>query len=216
MPIKKIEKVLHKWKCSTNVHQPVITISSQAGSMGRLIAKQLAETLAFDLFDRILINAIAESAEVSARVVDSVEKARLAGIQKFVDLMLQYENLKPDDYLHHLAPILSVIGEHGRAVVVGRGGNFIIPREKRLSVRIIASLEKRIENIARHFDVPANMARRRIINREERRAAFIKRSFHANIDDAFNYDLVINTDHQSRDRIVDIIEFALMGEKMAV
>jgi cytidylate kinase len=212
MPVKKIEKVLSKWKSRTKKYFPVITISSETGSGGRLIAKQLAETLGIELFDRLLIDAIAESADVSAKVVESVEKSRLSGIEKFVDMLIHNENLNPDDYLYHLVQIITVIAEHGHAVVVGRGANFMIPADKRLSVRIIAPMEKRILNVKNRFDVSADEAKERILNREDRRAAFVKRSFNADIADSVIYDLVINTENLTNDQIVKLISFALLGE----
>ncbi len=213
MRTTQIEDVLYRWKHQTDKYQPVITISSEAGSGGRVIAKQLNETLGSDLFDRLLINTIAESADVNAKVVESVEKSRLTGIEKFVDMLMHNEYLEPGDYLHHLAPIVTVIAEHGRAVIVGRGANFIIPKEKKISVRIIASMEKRILNVTNWFDVSADEAKQRISNRENRRAAFVKRSFNANIADSVNYDLVINADNLSNAKIVNFIIFALLGEK---
>ncbi|MDM8554565.1 cytidylate kinase-like family protein [Desulfococcaceae bacterium HSG7] len=205
MPAKQMKDVLYRWKHRTDEYQSVITISSEAGSDGRFIAQQLAKTVRFDLFDSLLINAIAESAEVSAKVVKSVEKSRLTGIEQFVDMLIYDEYLEPSDYLKHLAPILTVIAEHGHAVIVGRGANFIIPKEKKLSVRIIAPMEKRILNITNRFDVSADEAKRRISNRENRRATFVKRSFNANISDPVHYDLVINSGNLSNAQIVNFI-----------
>ena len=215
MPIKQIENMLYRWKHQTDEYQPIITISSEAGSGGRPIAKQLAKIIGFDLFDRLLINTIAESADVNAKVVESVEKSRLVGIENFVDMLMHNENMEPSHYLHHLVPIVTVIAEHGHAVIVGRGANFIINREKKLSIRITASMEKRILNITNWFDVSADEAKQRIVNRENRRAAFMKRSFNANIADSVNYDLVINSDNLSDAKIVNIIAFTLLGEKMS-
>jgi len=118
--------ILYKWKHRADKYQPVITITSEAGSGGRLIAKQLAETVKFDLFDRSLIDTIAESADVSVKVVESVEKSRMAGIENFVDMLMHNENLEPSHYLNHLVPIITVIAEHGHAVIVGRlGENYL-------------------------------------------------------------------------------------------
>ncbi len=33
--------------------------------------------------------------------------------------------------------VIGTIGKHGRAVIVGRGANFVLPPEKRFSVRIV-------------------------------------------------------------------------------
>ncbi|UCH23993.1 MAG: cytidylate kinase family protein [Deltaproteobacteria bacterium] len=43
---------------------------------------------------------------------------------------------------------VSTIGKHGRAIIGGRGANFILPSESRFSVRVVAPFEVRVENVA--------------------------------------------------------------------
>ena len=47
-----IKDQIERWKTQTQTHIPVITVSSQPGSGGRVIAKGLAKRLCIDLFDR--------------------------------------------------------------------------------------------------------------------------------------------------------------------
>jgi cytidylate kinase len=45
--------------------------------------------------------------------------------------------------------------------------------------------------------VPAEKAKKRVIGRESRRTAFIRKSYNADISDPENYDLTINTGRMS-------------------
>jgi cytidylate kinase len=105
--------------------------------------------------------------------------------------------------------VIGTIGKHGRAVVVGRGANFILPPEQRFRVRITASQRLRVENVARHFNLSPDEAKRRVIKTESNRKAFIRKYFNADIADPTNYDLVINTDKLSVGNAVDLIGAAL-------
>jgi len=173
---------------------PVITLSSQPGSGGAVIAKGIAEALQFDYFDKVLIEVIAESAQISTRLVESVERESLSGIEDFIASFVKKEYLYPEVYLKHLMKVVSAIAIHGKAVIVGRGGNFIIPPDKRFSIRTIAPLEKRIENVAKAFHVSLEEAKGRVLQREAQRGAFIKHSFHKEVADPVHYDIVISTE----------------------
>lgn len=105
--------------------------------------------------------------------------------------------------------VIGSIGRHGRAVLVGRGANFILPPEGRFRVRIVAPLETRVQNVAREFGVAPDEAKRRILRTDSDRRAFVRKYFHADITAPVNYHLVINTGTLTIDRAVDAIRGAL-------
>jgi cytidylate kinase len=208
-----IQPLIEKWKGREKTGQPVITVSVEPGSGGHVIGKQLAEMLGLDLFDRDIIKAIAESAHVSDQVVASIEKERLSGIQDFIASLVNDRYLWPGVYMEHLMKVIGIIAKHGGAVIIGRGANFIIPPEEHLSVLVVAPLERRVANVAQWFGVSEDEARRRVLQRESRRAAFIKQSYNADVTDAHNYNLVINTGKTDHDAAIGTIVGALMGGK---
>ena len=190
---------------------PVITISKEPGAGGNILAQKIAERLDLDLFNREIIKEIAESAKISASVIETLEKERLSGIEDFISSLVNKHYLYPGLYLEHLMKVVCTIAEHGRAIIVGRGANFILPPEKRLSVRMIAPLDVRIQNIARRFDVSVDEAKRRVIRRESRRKAFVRQSFNADISNPIHYDLTINTGNMSMVSAVEAVIGAVMA-----
>ena len=172
-----IKDQIEKWKKKTQTHVPVITISSEPGSGGRIIAQGLAKRLSIDLFDRDIVKEIAESAHISGAVIETMEKDRLSGIKDFIASLVNDRYLWPGVYLDHLMKVVAAIASHGNAIIVGRGANFLIPPQDRLSIRVIAPLEVRVKNVAKEFGVTREEAKRRVINRENRRSAFIRQSF---------------------------------------
>jgi len=105
--------------------------------------------------------------------------------------------------------VIGTIGKHGRAVIVGRGANFVLPPDKRLSVRIVAPLELRIKNVTRDFGIDTEEARRRVIRTDSDRRAFVRKYFNTDIRAPLNYDLVINIGILSIEGAVDAIKGAL-------
>jgi len=191
--LKQWEKIRAHEKKRGETHLPVITICMEAGSGGSLVAQQIAKRLGFDLFHREIIQAIAESGQISADKLEAMEKARYSGVEDFIASLLDDRYLWPGVYLDHLKKVVDAVGIRGGAVIVGRGANFILPPAKTLSVRVVAPLDVRVQNVARTFEVSDEDARQRILHRDSRRAAFVKKSFNADIADTIHYDVIVNT-----------------------
>ncbi len=210
-----IEEQVRKWQIFSTEKQAepegvsVITVSREPGSGGSLVAKGIAAKLAMDLFHQEVIHEMAESAQISTKLVETLDEKGLSVIEDWIASLVDDRHLWPDQYMQHLMKIIGTIGKHGRAVMVGRGANFLLPRERRFRVRVIAPRAMRIQNLIRDFGVSADEAKRRIIRTESDRRAFIRKYFHADIADPVNYDLVINMERMDVDAAVDIVKKAV-------
>lgn len=204
---------VEKWQNQTKAHVPVITLSTEPGSGGRIVARRLAEQLKLDLFDRDIVKGVADSVRLSGQVIKSIEQERLSGIKDFISVLVDDKYLYPGIYLQHLIKVVTVIAKHGSAIIVGRGANFIIPPEERLAVRVVAPMIRRMENVANEFGVPEEEARRRILNREKRRASFIRQSFKADVAESSHYDLIVNTAHMDINAAVGAILGCVVGSR---
>ncbi len=187
----------------------VITVSGEPGSNGRVVVASLAEKLGIDVFDKEIINSIAKSADVRVRLIESLDERGLSMLEDWVSAAVLERHLWPDEYSQHLMKAIGAIGKHGRAVIVGRGANFILPPEKRFAVRIVAPPTWRVANIAKQFSITTADARRRVMRTESERSAFIRKYFNADIAKPTNYDLVINSATLSTDDAVNVISTAL-------
>ena len=188
----------------------VITISREPGSGGNILAKRLSEQLDFDLFYQDFIHSMAESAHVSVRLLETLDEKGVSVLEEWISSLVDRRHLWPDRYLQHLMKILGTIGKHGRAVIVGRGANFLLPPDKRLSVRVIAPLETRMKNVSQEYNVTAEAAKTRILKTESDRKAFIKKYFNGDIRDPLGYDLIINTGAMSIDDAANAVKGALI------
>ena len=212
---KIIEEQVNRWQLTRKKEAPekegvsIVTLSREPGSGGRIIAGRLAEKLSIDIFHQEVIHQIAKSADVSETVLETLDERGLNTLEHWVSSLVHERHLWPDRYMQHLMKVIGTIGSHGRAVIVGRGANFVLPPEKRFAVRIVAPQAWRIENVTKEFDISLEEARRRVLRTDSDRKAFIRKYFNADIADPTNYDLVINTATLHLDDAVNVISAAL-------
>ena len=214
--LKIWENQYAKEKAKTEVQLPVITVSMQPGSGGSVLAEKIAERLGFSYFHRDMVAEISKSAKIRSAVVNTLEKERLSGINDFISSLIEDQYIHPDTYLRHLLQVVSTIAKHGRAVIVGRGANFILPAEDIFSVRVIAPMEDRIGNVAAEYRVTSEEAKRRVIRRESRRKAFIRQSFHMDISDPVHYNMTVNTGKMSIGAAVESVIAAVMATLVGI
>jgi cytidylate kinase len=212
-----IEEQVQRWQIMQKEEKEkktgvsIITVSREPGSGGRIVAARLADKLGIDILHQEVINEMAKSANVSEKLVETLDERGLSTLEDWISSLVHERHLWPDRYMQHLMKVVGTIGKHGRAVVVGRGANFILPPEKRFSVRIVAPQAWRINNVAKEFDISPEDAKRRVMQTqtESDRRAFIRKYFNADIADPTNYDLVINTATLNVDDAVKMISSAL-------
>ncbi|MBW1606495.1 MAG: cytidylate kinase-like family protein [Deltaproteobacteria bacterium] len=183
----------------------VITISREPGSGGNILGERLSQQLQFDLFYQEFVHQMAENAHVSVRLLETLDEKGASVLEEWISSLVDKRHLWPDRYLQHLMKIIGTIGKHGRAVIVGRGANFVLPPEKRISLRVISPLETRIRNVSQAFGTAAAEARSRILKTESDRKAFIKKYFNEDIQNPLNYDVIINTEDLSVDDAVNAV-----------
>ncbi len=207
-----VETQLGKWNAMMTERKrekakpgKVITISREAGCGATKIAKKLAKALEMDLMSGKIIQMVAESVEMSDKVVCTLDEKEVTKRDDWLTSLFETRHLWPDQYLHHLTKVISTIGRHGNAIILGRGANFILPQKDAFSVRIIAPEDARIKNAMQTTD---DEAKRYIIKTDADRRAFIRKYFNTDITDPSYYDLIINMRAMSVDGAVETIKTA--------
>jgi cytidylate kinase len=215
-----IEEQARKWQLAMNMrkkksepHPPVITISRQPGSGDHIFARRIAEELNLDIFDDKIIHAVAESAQMSERVVSSLDEKMRSTLDNWIQFLKTTRFFFSDKYFLHLTKVLVATGEHGGALIIGRGANLILPAEETLRIRLIAPMAVKIKNLSEGLNISPEEAEERIIRIEAERKAFIKKHFKVDIDDPINYDIVINTEFMDVDKIVKLVKSSLKFKK---
>jgi cytidylate kinase len=188
---------------------PVITISRETGSMAKFVARRLAEDLKMDLSGKNIINQVAKNAKVRVDVVQTLDEKGRGFIEDVLAAWQDLTNIVTDDFFKHLVHTVGVIARHGNHIIMGRGATFIIPPPQNLRLRFVAPLEKRMVSLMEEYKIPAEEALKRIRESDRQRGHFVKKYFHAEIDNPIHYDMVINGEAVTVDQAVAMIKAAL-------
>jgi len=211
---KFLEFQLGKWESKKPARGPVITVSRETGSGGSQVARLLAEDLKMDLIGGQIINKVAESAKMSTKVVETLDEKAITTLDSWIDSLFVSRQLWPDVYLRHLTKVIATIGEHGNAIIVGRGAHLILPPENTLRLRFVAPLEKRIERIMEYRkSMTRQEAEQYIQKKDADRKGFIKKYFHADAGDPSLFDMVLNTGAIGIDGAAQMVKEAFTATK---
>lgn len=168
----------------------IITISRQAATNGELIGRLVAERLGVPCFDRELVEEMARRLQVEPERVRELDEVAVNPIQSII---LEWRaSLNEVVYERLLRQALQDLAGDRGAVIIGRGANFVLRGPEVLNVRIVAPLALRVGILRAEQPMSELKARRQIRRVDAERARFVRSVFHHDIDDATQYDLVVN------------------------
>jgi transposase-like protein len=182
-----------------------ITISREVGALGASTAAEVGRRLGWPVFDRDVIDKVAERLGRPAHRVEAVDERPGSWFEDCVFGLLDGRRISSDAYLRHLIEVVRGLGVAGKCVIVGRGANFILAPETTLSVRLVAQPKDRIENVARKYGITAAQAEEWMRTTDRERVNFVERSFDRDPADPLHYDLVLNVSRLSVDEAADVI-----------
>ncbi|MGD0277249.1 MAG: cytidylate kinase-like family protein [Syntrophales bacterium] len=215
---KMVEDQITRWQSNRKRKykkpiRPVITISRLPGCNAWHIAKRLSEDMGIDFFDQQIVDEIAKDADISRRVVETLDEQDNSIVIDWLSALTAERHLWPYEYIHHLSKIIGTFGAHGHAIILGRGASYILPKEVCLRVLVVAPMELRVQNVKTTYKVSEKVARQNVMGMESDRVAFIRRYFHADMLDPINYDLVFNVEMCDQDMVMEMIKTAYNTRK---
>ena len=212
----------------------IVTIRGNMGSGAAEIGKLVAGKLHFDYVDREIIDKVAEllqgqkhdiemkempSGSLSGRIGDALRRAYPTTRKVGLLPRWEYEDVslptweKPLDDAHYFAGLQSVIRDLAKSssiVIRGRGSQFILKDHPgTLRILIVAPLELRVRRVAESSKSDERTAKKEIENYDSGRREFIKKYFHATLENPLDFDMVINTELVSYEDAAVIIANAL-------
>lgn len=215
-----VEEQLKKWQIQTNERKAekakpglVITVSREPGSGGSEIARRLAQKLKMDLVGAQIIQKIAESADISAKLIESLDEKQITRRDDWLSSLFETRHLWVDDYLRHLTKVIGTFGKQGNFIIVGRGAQYILPPEDTFRLRFIASMETKIQNVMRDFGSSSQEAEKYVIKTDSDRRAYLRKYFNADVTNPSDYDMVINTGKLGIDGSVEAVKAAIASWK---
>lgn len=198
---------------------PSMTISRQCGAGLDQIATRLADYLSevdetsgsgWALFDQSLIGKIIEAHQLPASGQPYLDENAKFPVTGIVEEILA---LHPGQWslFNYSANTIRNLCQLGNAIVVGRAGNFVTSDfENTFHVRVVGSLDRRVEYTSKRHTVPLDRARDIIEKTDKARKKFVKRYAGADLEDPQFYHLVVNTDDLSVGNAARILAESLL------
>ncbi len=186
-------------------YQHFIAISREAGSGGTDVAFRVGEQLGWRVFDRNVLDTISERNRAPRDMLEIVDDGHPGWFFEAFGCWFNRRLVVQSRYLIYLKAILRETLRAENIVVVGRGAQFLLPRENGLAVRIIASEAYRIDQMRKRHGLGYEQSRAMIRRLDDERRRFVKQAFNRDSQDPYLYDLVINIERTGVDGATDLI-----------
>ena len=182
----------------------IITIARQLGAGGKTVGEKVARELGYSFFDNEIIQMVAEKANVSDEVVETLEKDTSGKIFKFfaglvpktfADRVREEESasLSETIYVGLLHKIINQIAESGNLVILGRGSQYILKdKEDAFHVLLTANDDHRMKFLGKKYNLRPDEAAKAIKLEDSRREKLYKSFGRDDYDSYYNYHLALN------------------------
>jgi hypothetical protein len=186
-----------------------VTLSREAGVGGSYIGETLGRRLGWDVYDRNLLDQVADRFHLCRRMLDLVDETQNNWVFDVLGTWMDCQIVPHTKYFKHLCTVILTVAHRGHAVFVGRGVQYILPRKQLLAVRLVASPKYRLRQIMERTGMKQAEAQRWMAETDAGRRDFVRQFFHRDINDPHNYDLVINVDQTNPEGAVEEIQTTL-------
>ncbi|NLV24916.1 MAG: cytidylate kinase-like family protein [Deltaproteobacteria bacterium] len=205
----------------------VITISRQLGAGAITIGKLVAKKLGYKMVDEEIMQMIAKEVQVS---VDSVQDIAIkVGTEGYLDrfrlrnqigaFRKEYrkgfvrETLEEKSgyidgkvYLELLHKVLPILAERDNAVIIGRGGQYILANHPNtLHVFLMADLEIRIKNMMAEYQLDYKQAQLFVEKLSQRRLHLYRYFNDIDYDRPELYDVVFNMNRLKMEEVAELL-----------
>jgi cytidylate kinase len=191
--------------------KPVIAISRDHGALGRQIAAALAKRLDVPVYDREILDKIAERLNTDPQTLKMLDECVARARDMWMVRLFTGIDLSEDAYRNHLVNVIFSLARNG-GVILGRGANVVLSTSCALRVRVIASPEVCTSRVMARYGITEAAAREQIEAINHNRGRFVWEMFQHRNSDSTTFDLVVNTDRfEIADEVVETLEAAYNG-----
>jgi cytidylate kinase/CBS domain-containing protein len=184
----------------------IITISRGSCSGGALLADELHGRLGWKVLSQ------EEVSSAAAQAYRMTEQELFRGLYLPANFFERFTHRKTRYLLATQATVTAIFAD-GNGIYHGLAGQFLFAELcNAFKVRIVAPTEFRVETAMQRFGLTKDEARRHIRDTDEYRSRWGRQIFHADINDADLYDLVVNLEHVSVDRAATMISEIMEGD----
>ncbi len=213
--IKLVEQQLRNWELARSQRQisstpekieaeNFICISRMVGIDGQTTATALGDHLGWPVFGREILDAMAGDDTIRQRIYRTMDERDLSWWEETLRGVLD-PGFTRNDYFRRLCETVLSLARQSPSIFLGRGADLILPQDRGVRVRLVASTTSRIRT---HTDATGQSPERAAEDMkqvEHQRAECLRHHFGAEAEDPVRHDLVLNLDRWSTVGAVKLI-----------
>jgi cytidylate kinase len=186
-----------------------VAVSREAGARGSSIARRAGELLGWPVYDRELLQMIADEKGLRVKLLESVDEKHTSWLESCLEGLATGPHVSEVAFVRYLVESLFSLAALGNCVIVGRASALILPPDSTLRMRLTGAEKDRIAYISRHFGLPEKDAAAWVKQTDHDRTWFVQEYFHKDANDLTQYDLVINTSRFSTEAAAQLMAQAV-------
>ncbi len=221
---KLIERQVRNWELAQSAQKSnrdansqevadFVTIGNIVGAGGHEIANLLAEKLQWPIFDRDILSAMAGDDKTLERLYRSMDERDEGWLESACRSLLQRDARK-NDYFPRLCRTILTLARQESAIFIGRCADLILPQDRGLRVKVIASIDYCIKKFAEKNEVTIEEAGRQVQRIENERSSFVQNRFRIDAYAPSRFDILINTERFTTEQGVETIMEAMRGRRI--
>ena len=188
-----------------------IAVSREAGAGGSEIAAIVGRKLGWQVLDKDLVDRVAERFHLSQPMLRLVDETQLNWAYDIFGPWFDRNIIPHEKYVARLVRTIAAALRRSSAVIVGRGAQFFLPRNRGLAVRVVASEKYRVRRVMDQRAMTEAQARHFVAAEDRGRREFVSRFFRRDVADPHLYDLVINVEFLGPEAAAEEIVAAWSG-----
>lgn len=211
---KDFQSEPHRNQESTNDRLPlIITLARDYGALGEEIAHQLSRILAIPCYDQEIQDLLAERAKVDKFEIARFDEQDPDVMSAFLYSLLKGSVASMENYRRYLREVLDDLSAND-CLIIGRGAHLMLRSKRIFRLRIVGSRLVCANRIAQEENIAVLEAGYKVFDINNKRHKSIDAMFkdsHINcaLEQAKNFDLILNTDYISAEAAIPIILLAI-------
>jgi cytidylate kinase len=172
-----------------------ICFSRQIGVGALEIADHLSGIIDYRVVDREILEEMARDANLTQKAIAFFDERYPGRMSELFSMLTSEKTFLTSDYARQLAKTVTALANIEPTIFVGRGTQYILPRDRVLSVRFICSRDYRVERLAKLMGLTQEEASKQLTVLDNEQHKFFHAIYQKNETANDDFDLVINRDH---------------------
>lgn len=174
---------------------PCICFSRKIGVGALEIADIVSAKTGLKVVDREILEHIATSNELSKKTLRAFDEKYPGRLKELLSAIYGEKSFAGNEYARQLFTTVFSLAGMGSTIFVGRGTHLMLPRERVLAVRLIASKDFRVKRLAEALSVSEDEASPRLDQIDAEQKDYFKKIFAVDIASPYEFDMIINREH---------------------